>query len=150
MYKKVRSTSQSAIKTTNLNDPDLNLGDGVVAALYKRAMAAIKGTPAQMKMLLPARSDASTLSQAPPASSVVLRQPDPVQTPEPSINSPKGSTAGQDDVVEQRAAMWTSLQPTLQLPGPKAKAKAKAKTKSRGTGSKAEEEDNAKKSKCCC
>ena len=150
MYKKVRSTSQSAIKTTHLNDPDLNLGDGVVGALYKRAMAAIKGHHTQMKMQLPARSDDLIVPHAPPVSTVVARHPDPVQLPEPGINSPKGSTAGQDDVVEQRAAMWTSLQPTMQLPVPKAKAKGKAKAKSKGTGSTTEAEDNVEKSKCRC
>lgn len=155
MYKKVRSTSQSATKTTNLNDPDLHLGDGVVDALYKRAMAAIKGN-VQMKMQLPVRNDVqpvpvptvSSVVQRQPVSSVVQRQPDEVQRTEPVVNSPKGSTAGQEDVVEQRMAMWTSLHSAGQVVTPKAKAKAKGKSKAKGT--KTDPEDSVEKSKCCC
>ena len=127
VYKKNRSSSTSAVKNTLLNDPDIQLGDGVVDALYKRAMQAIRGSCNKMTI----KNDSAS------SSSSCIR---PVSLPAPGEGASSGGSGASSvglapqaatspsglhsEESDKRQAMWSGFLPT-HLPTP---AKAQAKT----------------------
>lgn len=138
VWKKTRSSSTAASKVTELNDKEINLGDGIIDSLYKRAQAAIRSgsthaTPFRLEAPQGQRAIGSGQSTTAPRVA-------PNAADLPGLSMPKSTTsalqcpgteAAAPEDVDKRAAMWASLsgEPVVAQPS-KATAKATA-TKSK-------------------